>query len=651
MTSCHLVLGAAGLLLAIGLVMVFSASAIEAALDGSPAWAPGRPAARLGGARRGRHAGRAAAAHGPAAAVVADRAARRRRPAAARPRARHRAEAQRRPAVVRPRLRQLPARPSWPSSSSRCGAPTSWRCASGYLTIKSLLVPVLPVFAVLSLLLIAEPDFGGVVSLGLVLVGLLWAGGMPLRYFGFALAGGVVLVVVLVQVGALPDGPHHRVPRPVRRPHRRRLPGHPRHVRAGHRRAVGRRARQQRDEVEPAAARPVRLHLRDHRRGARLPRLPGGRHPLRRPGLRRLPDRPPRRRPVHPAGQRGHHRLADRPGGHEHGLRGGSAAGHRRPVAADLRGRHVAGAHAVHRRAARPLRPGRAGGDRGPAHPVRAAAWPASCCRCRPRRSSRCRLPRLRPEGRAPQPARRGVLPAADAPATPAPSAAAGRAPPATALGRTPAPGPGPDDPPAQRRPGRGGHRRAHRADARPGRRAAPPATRSTADHLPRHRPRHGDPARPRPRLRAAADPAGAAPAEAHPRPAPRARPGAPRRGRDARRARRGAGRRRRRVRRVRGAAGVPGRAAGGGIPIVVHEQNALPGAGQPRRRADRRARGGDRSRHAAAPGRARRHAAADGDQLAGPDRAAAPRPAPSSAWTPTGRRCSCSAARRAPPR
>jgi cell division protein FtsW len=41
MTSCHLVLGAAGLLLAIGLVMVFSASAIEAALADQPAWAPG----------------------------------------------------------------------------------------------------------------------------------------------------------------------------------------------------------------------------------------------------------------------------------------------------------------------------------------------------------------------------------------------------------------------------------------------------------------------------------------------------------------------------------------------------------------------------------------------------------------------------------
>ena len=41
MTSCHLVLGAAGLLLTIGLVMVFSASSIEAALAHEPVWAPG----------------------------------------------------------------------------------------------------------------------------------------------------------------------------------------------------------------------------------------------------------------------------------------------------------------------------------------------------------------------------------------------------------------------------------------------------------------------------------------------------------------------------------------------------------------------------------------------------------------------------------
>src|SRR4029450_4993532 len=69
-----------------------------------------------------------------------------------------------------------------------------------YLTTTSLLVPVLPVFGVFSLLLIAEPDFGAVVTLGLVLVGLLWAGGMPLRWFGCFIGAAAVLVVIMVKI-------------------------------------------------------------------------------------------------------------------------------------------------------------------------------------------------------------------------------------------------------------------------------------------------------------------------------------------------------------------------------------------------------------------------------------------------------------------
>ena len=62
------------------------------------------------------------------------------------------------------------------------------------------LVPVLPVFGVLALLLIAEPDFGAVATLGLVLVGLLWAGGMPVRWFGLVAVGGAALLAVVVTV-------------------------------------------------------------------------------------------------------------------------------------------------------------------------------------------------------------------------------------------------------------------------------------------------------------------------------------------------------------------------------------------------------------------------------------------------------------------
>jgi cell division protein FtsW len=198
MTSCHLVLGAAGLLLAIGLVMVFSASAIEAALDDQPAWAPG--VQQLVWALLGLGA-MLVALRLPAGflrrwspiallAVVAMLA-----------------------LVLVPGIGvELNGARQWFDLGFALMQPSElaklvfalWGAhvlalRERYLTTKSLLVPVLPVFGVLSLLLIAEPDFGGVVSLGLVLVGLLWAGGMPLRYFAAFFAVAAVLLAVMVK--------------------------------------------------------------------------------------------------------------------------------------------------------------------------------------------------------------------------------------------------------------------------------------------------------------------------------------------------------------------------------------------------------------------------------------------------------------------
>jgi cell division protein FtsW len=69
-----------------------------------------------------------------------------------------------------------------------------------YLTIKSLLVPVLPVFGVFSVLLMLEPDFGAVVSLGLVVAGLLWAGGLPMRMWAGLIVLAGAAAVALIQV-------------------------------------------------------------------------------------------------------------------------------------------------------------------------------------------------------------------------------------------------------------------------------------------------------------------------------------------------------------------------------------------------------------------------------------------------------------------
>jgi cell division protein FtsW len=197
MTSCHLVLGAAGLLLAIGLVMVFSASAIEAALDDQPAWQPGVLQLTW-------------AALGVGAMLVALRLPvgflRRWSPIALL------AVAFLLLLVLVPGIGiRLNGARQWfdlgfanfqPSEVAKLvfalwGAHVL-ALRERYLTTKSLLVPVLPVFGVLSFLLILEPDFGAVVSLGLVLVGLLWAGGMPLRWFAWFAAAGAALLALLI---------------------------------------------------------------------------------------------------------------------------------------------------------------------------------------------------------------------------------------------------------------------------------------------------------------------------------------------------------------------------------------------------------------------------------------------------------------------
>jgi cell division protein FtsW len=199
MTSFQLVVGAAGMLLAIGLVMVFSASAIEAALNDQPAWRPGVDqvvfaliglgallvAVRLpvGLVRR----------WAPIVLLVA---------------------AVLLVAVLVPGIgMQLNGSRAWIDLGFTNFQPSElaklvfalWGAhilamRDRFLTVRTLLVPLLPVFAVLSLLLILEPDFGGVVSLGLVLVGLLWAGGLPRRWFAGFFAAGVAAVALMVAV-------------------------------------------------------------------------------------------------------------------------------------------------------------------------------------------------------------------------------------------------------------------------------------------------------------------------------------------------------------------------------------------------------------------------------------------------------------------
>jgi cell division protein FtsW len=197
MTSCHLVLGAAGLLLAIGLVMVFSASSMEAALDGLPAWQPGVKQLVLAGIGLGAMLVALRLPTGllrrwsPIALLVVLTLL---------------------VLVLIPGIGQLRngAR-QWISLGVTDFQPSElaklvfalWGAhvlalRERYLTTQSLLVPVLPVFAVLAALIFAERDFGGVATMLLVLIGLLWAGGMPLRWFGGLLAVGAIALTAMV---------------------------------------------------------------------------------------------------------------------------------------------------------------------------------------------------------------------------------------------------------------------------------------------------------------------------------------------------------------------------------------------------------------------------------------------------------------------
>jgi cell division protein FtsW len=187
-----MVIGAGGLLLAIGLVMVFSASSIKAALAHEPAWAPGVQQVIWAGIGL---VAMAAALRLPVGLV------RRWAPAA----------------LIG--VACLLGLVLVPGLGARINGARGWFQFGGlslqplevaklvfalwgahvlalrerYLTTRSLLVPVVPVFGVLSLLVLLEPDFNGVVCLFLVLVGLLWAGGAGWRIwavlFGLAVAG------------------------------------------------------------------------------------------------------------------------------------------------------------------------------------------------------------------------------------------------------------------------------------------------------------------------------------------------------------------------------------------------------------------------------------------------------------------------------
>jgi cell division protein FtsW len=190
-------MGAGGLLLAIGLVMVFSASSIKAALAHEPAWAPGVQQVVWAGIGLG---AMALALRLPIGLV------RRWAPAALV------GVAFLLLLVLVPGLGvELNGARGWFRVGGLSLQPLEvaklvyalWGAhvlalRERYLTTRSLLVPVLPVFLVLSLLVLLEPDFNGVVCLFLVLAGLLWAGGAGWKIWAALMGVGVAGVAGLI---------------------------------------------------------------------------------------------------------------------------------------------------------------------------------------------------------------------------------------------------------------------------------------------------------------------------------------------------------------------------------------------------------------------------------------------------------------------
>jgi cell division protein FtsW len=64
-------------------------------------------------------------------------------------------------------------------------------------SLRDMLIPLVPAAVVSLALIVAQPDLGQTVSVGIILLGLLWYGGLPLRVFGSSLVAVVIAGAIL----------------------------------------------------------------------------------------------------------------------------------------------------------------------------------------------------------------------------------------------------------------------------------------------------------------------------------------------------------------------------------------------------------------------------------------------------------------------
>ncbi len=200
------------------------------------------------------------------------------------------------------------------------------------------------------LLVMLEPDLASTIVLGVIWVRAAHrrrrAGPAPRADDRHAVCAGAAVLALLAP---LPPGAHVRVPAPVARPANTGYQICAVADRDRQRRRERCRPRRRPREVVVPAQRAHRLHLRDHRRGARPHRLPARARAVRRARARRLPRRAPRARPVRHAARRRRHRV-DRRAGRDQPRRGRrAAAGVGDHAAVPVGGRIVARDHDVRR--------------------------------------------------------------------------------------------------------------------------------------------------------------------------------------------------------------------------------------------------------------------------------------------------------------
>ncbi|MEI2697861.1 MAG: FtsW/RodA/SpoVE family cell cycle protein [Microthrixaceae bacterium] len=201
--------------------------------------------------------------------------------------------------------------------------------------------PILLAWGASLVVLIFQRDLGSALLFFLLFVVMLWVATGRVSYLlvgmGLFLVGAFVSWLSFEHVQKRVLG----VDRPVGRPAGIRLPDHPGRLRARVGRNLRGRARVGHRRADPL--RRDRLHLRDHRRGARPARH--DRHPVRLPaaGRHRTPGGPRVAGPVPVAAGGGAHRADRVPGLHHHGWRHPTAAPHRGDPAVRLLRRQLPG--------------------------------------------------------------------------------------------------------------------------------------------------------------------------------------------------------------------------------------------------------------------------------------------------------------------